>query len=230
MATWFPMSYQYEQQQQQLMSQKAGKLNVFNSRLHLSSSTEDANEIIQKESSILNQQDAKGNTPLMQAAMQGREDLAKILVENGAQVNMQNFQGQTALYLAVERNLPNVVALLLKFGAHPNLPNIDSVSPLHIAATGGNLVVVRLLKEHGAYINFHDDTGDTPLHYATREGQREVVRYLVMECGADPLIKNEDGETAIDLALALNETAVLSVFQAYHEVVNAAAFHQGQQH
>jgi ankyrin repeat protein len=222
--------YAYEQQHQQLMDKRVGKLNVFNSRLHLSSSTEDAHEIVQKESTIVNQQDAKGNTPLMQAAMQGREDLAKILLENGAQVNMQNFQGQSALYLAVERNQANVVLLLLKCGAQPNLPNIDSVTPLHIAAASGNVGIVRLLKEHGAHINVQDDTGDTPLHYATREGQPEVVRYLMLECGADPLAKNEDGETPADLAVSLNEMRVISVFQSYRDQTNAAALHQGQLH
>jgi len=222
--------YAYEQQQQQLMHQRVGKLNVFNSRLHLSSSTEDAHEIVQKETSILNQQDTKGNTPLMQAAMQGREDLAKILVENGAQVNMQNFQGQSALYLAVERNLANVVMLLLKFGAQANLPNIDAVTPIHMAAASGNVEIVRLLKEHGAHINVQDDAGDTPLHYATREGQQAVVRYLLLECGAEPLAKNEDGETPADLAVALNEMNVVSIFQSCRDLTNAASVHQGQLH
>jgi hypothetical protein len=53
MSGFMPFAFQYEQQQQQMLSHKTGKLSVFNSRLHLSSSTEDAHEIIQKESSIL---------------------------------------------------------------------------------------------------------------------------------------------------------------------------------
>jgi len=84
---------------------------------------------------------------------------------------------------------------------------------LHIAAASGNIAIVQMLKEHGAHINVQDDSGDTPLHYATREGQQAVVRYLLMECGADPLAKNEDGETPMDLAVSINELNVLSVFQ-----------------
>lgn len=51
--SFMPYAFQYEQKQQQATTQRAGKLAVFNTRLHLSSSTEEAHDVVNKESSIL---------------------------------------------------------------------------------------------------------------------------------------------------------------------------------
>jgi ankyrin repeat protein len=67
-----------------------------------------------------NLRDDKGNTPLVLAALGGREDLAQLLLLFKANPNLGNASGQTPLILAVgNRDIP-MVRLLLTNGADPD--------------------------------------------------------------------------------------------------------------
>lgn len=58
---------------------------------------------------------------------------------------------------------------------------------------------MNLLAASGAQINVRGDLGDTPLHLAAMRGRvRGAARLL--ELGADPELRNEFGETALDAA------------------------------
>jgi ankyrin repeat protein/cell wall assembly regulator SMI1 len=68
------------------------------------------------------------------------------------------------------------------------------------------------LIEHGADINHEDSTGETPLHKAVDSRSIEGVRFLV-ERGADPTVKNDDGRTPAALAQRFEEPAILGVLR-----------------
>lgn len=109
---------------------------------------------------------AKGESPLMMAALKGKLDLARRLIERGAEVNKPGW------------------------------------APLHYAATFAgerSVSMVHLLLEHHAYIDAQSPNGSTPLMMAALYGHVQVVR-LLLESGADPLLKNEQGLSAIDFA------------------------------
>jgi len=60
---------------------------------------------------------------------------------------------------------------------------------------------VRLLLKGGAKPDYKDRTGLTLLHLAGMFNNTELVKLLI-DAGADPYIKNSDGESAIDIAPA----------------------------
>lgn len=80
-------------------------------------------------------------------------------------------------------------------------------APLHYAATSGHVDVMRLLLEEHAFIDAESPNRTTPLMMAARYGSQEATRLLLQE-GAEPLLKNEQGMTAIDFANSVNRADV----------------------
>jgi uncharacterized protein len=72
-------------------------------------------------------------------------------------------------------------------------------TPLHYAATGGHMAIIELLLERHAYIDAESPNGTTPLMMAAHYGSPAAVKAL-LEAGADPMLKNQLGLTAIDFA------------------------------
>lgn len=62
-------------------------------------------------------QDEEGETPLMEAAEEGRLEVVQLLLSKGAAINHQDEDGETALMEAAEENKVECVTLLLNKGA-----------------------------------------------------------------------------------------------------------------
>jgi hypothetical protein len=72
-----------------------------------------------------------------------------------------------------------------------------AVDFLNYAAASGDIETVRALLAHGVAINALNADGATALHAAAVEDQTEAISFL-LESGADPLIKDHLGDTALD--------------------------------
>lgn len=94
-------------------------------------------------------------------------------------------------------------------------------TPLHFAAREGHLEVVQLLIERGAHIDAQTTAGGaTPLHRAAFMGRTDVVKAL-LNGGADPTIRDADGQTALHKANAQSRASVASVLlQACPELLD----------
>jgi len=89
---------------------------------------------------------------------------------------------------------------LLSQGADKNYIDSQGLSPLHLASKNGLTEVAILLCIYSAEVNAKDRIQQwTPLHYACAEGYDEIVRVLV-EHGADPLVRDENGLTPLHWA------------------------------
>ena len=127
------------------------------------------------------------------AAIQTRDiDLVRRLLALGAVPRGGQLQG------AVWIKHPPMVEALVEAGADPNgMPNYP---PLGTAGFRGNSRIVEcLLAQPGIEVDKRNIDGYTALMSAAGQGHTRVVE-LLLEAGADPSLKNEQGQTAEDLA------------------------------
>jgi Ankyrin repeats (3 copies) len=116
--------------------------------------------------------------------------------------------GQAAMALG-EAGRYGCIELMLEFlqaGVGVNARNGSGGTPLMTAAAGGNAEAIRLLIEAGADVNARDDRqGKTPLMWLVA-AKHPVRAYLgaarlLLNAGADPNIRANDGTTALDWAM-----------------------------
>lgn len=159
----------------------------------------------------LNTPDPDLNPALVLALQRDALAVARYLVEQrDVDVEARNAVGETALMIAALRNHRDVVERLLARGAQVNRPGWTA---LHYAATNKGdqaAAITRLLLEHYAYIDAESPNRTTPLMMAARYGREEVVR-LLLEEGADPTLRNEQGLDAIDFARQVGRDGLVDV-------------------
>lgn len=120
-------------------------------------------------------------------------------------------QDESPLMLAALKGFTELCEKLIAGGADVNKPGW---TPLHYAATNGHLAVMNLLLENHAYIDAASPNGTTPLMMASHYGTPAAVK-LLLEAGADPLLKNEQGLTAIDFAQRADRPESAEVIAAF---------------
>lgn len=148
----------------------------------------------------LNTRNENGETALMVAL---REDSPKVvaflLTQRSVKVEQRNPQGESPLMIAAIKGRLASAKRLIQRGAEVNK---TGWTPLHYAASRAepdSVDMARLLLEHHAYIDAESPNRSTPLMLAAMYGHADVVR-LLLEEGADPSLRNEQGLTAVDFA------------------------------
>lgn len=145
----------------------------------------------------VNTVDATGEPGLLLAVRQSSIKVATLLVDwPQTKIEVRSRQDESPLMLASLKGLAQLCDALIARGADVNKPGW---TPLHYAATNGHLPVLHLLLENHAYIDAASPNGTTPLMMAARYGSAASVS-LLLEAGADPLLKNDQGLSAIDFA------------------------------
>ena len=159
-----------------------------------------------------------GYTPLHKAA-NGALSVMELLLDRGADIEAQGHKNQTPLFLGLQS--PQVFKALLERGA--NIEAIDShgrtplfyavevLGPLraeYFETIGSEYAkyntperdaeVVKRLLDNGANVEV-EVNGWRPLHYAAYSGQEGIAEAL-LEAGADRKAKNNQGQTACQIA------------------------------
>ena len=145
--------------------------------------------------------DPKGNPGLMIALRTPSPKVAQLLAEvPKIELNRLNAQGESPLMLASIKGQLALAELMISKGADVNK---TGWTPLHYAASGAHLPVMKLLLENFAYIDAESPNGTTPLMMASMYGNAAAVKLLIDE-GADPMLKNIQGLTAQQFAQRAN--------------------------
>ena len=156
--------------------------------------------------------------PLHDAVEEGTVEQARRLLESGINVNARDDDGETALHEAAEAGRLEMVILLVEAGATRGVRDVEGETPVHEAAEDGHLEVVKYLVLHGAPINIintNDDEGRSALHLAIAEKKEGVALFLI-SAGAGLGYRTEDLKSALDMAKASGQTAVVQAIESRH--------------
>ncbi|CAL4087961.1 unnamed protein product, partial [Meganyctiphanes norvegica] len=149
-----------------------------------------------------------GNPPIYEAALYGQADAANVLLLLGADVNARDSGiGITPLHLAADYGVPAAMELLLKNGANINAIADNGNTPFHYIgsrAVPNQSAVAKILIDNGADYYIKQNDGFNVLHVTSANGVLPVVQAL-LESGADPNIPDNEGRTALALAVILRE-------------------------
>ena len=194
----------------------------------------------------INAQTSKGKQALMLAASEGHAPVVRLLLEHGAMVDARDSFGTTALIVAATAGHTEVVKLLLEHGADPQarddsggtplvnatffghsdaaravlaksppLDKQDGEELLLLAAGLGHGDIVAALLDHGVDVNGRGLKNRTALMAATAFNRLDVVRILLKR-GADPLAKDDDGNTALTVARDKGNNEITALLSGKH--------------
>ena len=184
----------------------------------------------------VNVRDGAGFTPLYWAAdMEAdaprdgtREEVALTLLDLGADptIGKNGGDGGYPLMVMVQTGMSaEGLRAVVEAGGEADRADSDRFSPLH-AGTGRSAAVMEALLSGGANANALDGNGFTPLMWALNpeatleSGTVSDIVEALLDAGADPMIENNEGKTAIALAEENGMEAALETLQEAVAVAN----------
>ena len=193
---------------------------------------------VKQDASLINKTDANGNTMLMIACKSKRLGIVKALLEMGAQgtINKQNAVGDTALHIACKNGYSAIASVLVLNGADLTIKNVLGKTPIEVCSDPALKTKLELhqanvkkmfdfvknnrtkdlqeLLKTFRGVNLVDlTTGDTPLHIACQLGNKDIA-LLLIQAGANPTLKNKNGQTPFELVE--NETLKANLQDQYN--------------
>ena len=162
----------------------------------------DVRKIIEGEEavvSLINKQDANGDTLLHRAAGGGYAGIMDLLLKAGAKVDSINKENLTPLNTAARLSKKDVVTALIATGASP-VPDKYGRNPLHYAALSDRPAIAKeILRAYPKTLSAADNNGQTPLHLAADKNRYRVARVLLAS-GANRLACDAYGRIPLHCA------------------------------
>lgn len=166
----------------------------------------------------INARDRQGRTPAHVAAFASNDDALRALAQAGADMNALDGQAYDVVTIAAVADDPELMSLAIALGNDPKLTTSRYAGTALIAAAHlGRVEVVRRLIAAGAPLDHVNNLCWTALMEAVVLGDggsdhQEVVR-LLLDAGADPLIADCNGVTALSNARARGYSAMVRLLE-----------------
>lgn len=157
-------------------------------------------------------QDASGVTALFKAAYYNKKNVVEWCLKQGASVDLVDNQGRTALMCAIDNDNYEIAQLLIKHGSLDVKDSLGKSALIHAFESPNGLYhqIVKALLVHKASVNQPDDQNKTPLMYAIEKmDPSKACVSLLLEAGADVNAQNNEGTTALMLAVELERSDVV---------------------
>ncbi|VEE80833.1 ankyrin repeat-containing protein [Enterococcus hirae] len=165
---------------------------------------------------MIDEQNEKGESPLLIAVHHNMIDIAKILIDHGANINLQDhIQDSPYLYAGAQGKTEILAYMLENSEPDQSIVNRFGGNALIPAAEKGHLANVKLLLTDGRVdIDHQNHYGYTALieAVALRDGSKiyqDIVRELLAH-GANKELRDNQGKTAEDYARELGYDQLLS--------------------
>ena len=149
--------------------------------------------------------------PLLSAAESGDLPAIRQILNNKTQVDIRDACLWTPLMKAALNGHLEAARQLIEAGADIDLTDKGGYSALMLAASNNHAELVELLLKAGADPNLREQTeGFTALIWASKLGHVETVNRL-LTAGADRSLRDLEGKSALDWAIARNDTALVAL-------------------
>ncbi|MFC0459774.1 ankyrin repeat domain-containing protein [Enterococcus villorum] len=171
--------------------------------------------ILNQSTTSINEQNEKGESPLLVAVHHNMIEIAKLLIDHGADINLQDeIKDSPYLYAAAQGKTEILDYMLEKSEPDQTIVNRFGGNALIPAAEKGHLANVKLLLADGrVQIDHQNNFGYTALieAVALRDGSKvyqEIVHEL-LAYGANKDLRDNEGKTAEDYAKELGYSQIL---------------------
>jgi ankyrin repeat protein len=174
----------------------------------------DADDHQNREPSGSQPQIQDGLTPLHRACISDDADRVSALLARGADPDSKTEDGVTPLMMAAGKGHSRIIDLLIRAGANTDAVAADGATPAGIAKERGHIFALNVLNYYSRGLGESEPAGSTPLLRASARKDLAQVEALLRE-GADPNIRNEAGDAALDIAARCGATKVAELLLRY---------------
>ncbi|MGB3775179.1 MAG: ankyrin repeat domain-containing protein [Leeuwenhoekiella sp.] len=132
----------------------------------------------------VDESDAEGNTPLLNAASRNTLEIVELVASQSKDLNAGNHLGQSPVMLAVENNGPEVVDFFLQTEKNPNALRDENGNTLAYYLVNGYSprnteqfeAKLKLLKAYKIDLNAPQNEGNTALHLAAKTNDLNLIK------------------------------------------------------
>lgn len=140
---------------------------------------------------------------------------------NPERMRAKDSYGRTLIAHAVQKYKPVHLEIILLLDASAiNETDSDGVAPIHLAAMAKDRKMVDILCYFGADVDLRLQSGCTAMHWAAYKGQHSVMEILKSYGSRALTIKNNKGQTPLDVARAHNPPSAVTAIESLQNQID----------
>jgi ankyrin repeat protein len=165
-----------------------------------------------------NTRDSAGRSLLYMATKRKLGRGVSSVLARGAHPELADGQGQAPLHWAAQNADEQIMSILLERGASVDAYDLMGRTTLHWCIQKGMASSVKMLLDMGANPLHVTKSNETYLHWALRSGFPDTIGVSLLEMGVNPTVRNDRGESPLDVAMVAGDTA-LALYLSSESVV-----------